>query len=216
MHSRRSFFGILTGLAALVPLPAFARSQEPYTGEFYQPTFDTDFLELPQDIHIYEWDQPMMLEDAEHMVRRIKIMVPGERLDIPVMFNLREVGSAVLQSQGAGKPPEWVQRPRRLIMSVFEVPEDELTASMATTMMSQGAGRDGEDHPVWVTLHQVGQPVRHMMTSTPYQLGVDDLLLTLPVGKGRTKVFREPPCPHDAGEDGPWRANPGLWEARRA
>ena len=63
MQSRRSFFGLLTGLAALgLPLPAWARTEK--LPEFYSATLSTDFLELPQSLdeqrnyyrHFYKYE----------------------------------------------------------------------------------------------------------------------------------------------------------------
>ena len=228
MQTRRTFFGALAGLAALVPVPAFAWSRHgALTGlgeegqplpEFYHATWDTDFLELPQDIHIYQWDQPMVLRGETHQVRRIKITVPGERLDLPVMFNLPEhqVAPGVVYAKG-----------RRIILPAFEeeggfilgeehvgepdpdVLPDRMAAVMDAVAISgfdAVPGPIADGHPMWITLHQHGQRVRHMMASTPYQLDAEHMLLVLPAGRSTTRIIREPPSPHDVGEDGPWKA----------
>ena len=240
MHTRRSFFGILTGLAALgLPLPAWARSKAPPEfpqPNFYSATWDTDFLELPQSILLYQWDQPMELRGVECQVRRIKIVVPGTAVpgDRPgaVMFNLPEHYSM----EGTLVP-----RGRRIICPAFTLTEDgyiygeepseprppagpdELTGRLADVIDAVAVsgfddipGPVKNSHPMWITLHQPGEPVRHMLHANPYPLDVDDMLLMLPAGRSDTRIFREPPSPHDNGENGPWRANPGLWQPQGA
>ncbi|TFH66440.1 MAG: hypothetical protein E4G90_03570 [Gemmatimonadales bacterium] len=237
MQSRRSFFGLLTGLAALgLPLPAWAHTKAPPEfpqPNFYTPTLSTDFLELPQSILIYQWDQPMVLRGVEHQVRRIKIVVPGKMAvhghrPGAVMFNLPEhYSTAILVPRGRliicpaftltddgyvdGEDP--IEKPRP------PAGPDELTGRLADVIDAVAVSGFDDipgpikiSHPMWITLHQPGESVRHMLHANPYPLGVDDMLLMLPAGRSDTRIFREPPSPHDNGEDGPWRANPGLWQ----
>ena len=73
----------------------------------------------------------------------------------------------------------------------------------------------GRRHLTWVTMHYSGERngPRHMMAGTRMRLEVDDMTLLLPLSLLAEGVgVHGVPSPHDAGEDGPWAANEGLWQ----
>lgn len=208
-------------------------------GEFHTPSHDTSFLEDWDPVSMYEWDQEMVVGGQTRRVRRIKIMVrTPERLDIPVMFDIPRfepvsLAGSVYPSGGAGESPRRVEPKslHRLMLPAFELTEDGYIYGEEPQGQETGSPdpdvllerlrrvidalprhprRGTDSYPLWITLHQGRQPVRHMMACTPYPLGVDDMLLTLPASVGRKHVFAGPPSPYDWGEDGPWKANVGL------
>jgi len=224
MHSRRTFFGLLTGLAALVPLPVWARASKGEDlippGEFYQPNFDTDFLEIPRNpVSVYEWHELMELPGLGYVnVHRIKIMVSIAG-DVPVMFDIPE--GDLRSSRGSQIANQPV---RRLILSQYE--EDDhgiITPPLAewypeTGSITSGTAKDFlatrvyamrgyvQDrkplYPIWVTLYRPHQPLVQMMSCTWYQLWAErDMRLLLPLQMTKVDIFRQPPSAWDVGEE---------------
>jgi hypothetical protein len=148
-RSRRGFLGFAIGLAALVPgmgwaglrpatslPPLESPTPDPVLGEYYQPTYRVEDLELPPRVSVHSWDQPMRIQvrldggpwSMEVPVHRIKVFLPADAGGAPVMFELPweepiGVAGSLLQAGPVGGGPVWVKpdQPRRLMLPPFDV-----------------------------------------------------------------------------------------------
>jgi hypothetical protein len=210
--------------------------------DFYhrkQSRIRVEDLELPPQVSIHDWDQPMRVRVTldgnpwwmEVPVHRIKVFLPEMAGGAPVMFELPweepvSLAGSVLQSGLEG--PVWVKpkNPRRLMLPAFDVRDgvvegedgpgdpdwwqNRLGAVWDTVEPLEG----GKRHLTWVTMHYVGERngPRHMMAGTVRRLDADDMTLLLPLSMVAEGIGRSGvPSPWDAGEVGPWRANEGIW-----
>lgn len=195
MQSRRTFFGLLAGAAGLLlgrkqdPVPDLPAPITPFVlSGFHTPSHDTSFLEVPQDVLIYEWVQNIdMAGRVRGNVRRIKIVLPGGHEEFPWVF----LGALMLRSEELDWDGSLLTR-------------ETVLSWMADQVESFNAdGYRYDPWPIWITVH-LGSRVRHMMVAAPRAFGAADLRLALPPGI-RSVVSKEPPSRFDRGEDAPWR-----------